>query len=133
MVFHKTLDILHAPLTFVWNARSQLLGLDYIFGPEVMEDGYNVAVIRERLTRNLGPLYGDIYDEIRSACDRLIPATEDGERICRRPLFRDSLSVSMLRRITCSVVRRPCTEDHERNSRSDQQPSVRRPTALSVT
>lgn len=53
--------------------------MDYIFGPEVMEDGYNVTVIRECLTRNLGPLYGDIHDEICNAFDQLIPATEDGE------------------------------------------------------
>lgn len=53
--------------------------MDYIFGQEVMEDHYNIAVIRERLTRNLGPLYREIYDEITDAFECLVPAKEDGE------------------------------------------------------
>lgn len=84
--------------------------MDYIFGPEVMKDGYNVAVIREHLTRSLGTLYGDIHDEIRNAFDHLIPATEDGVwYACRTPRSCAELP-------SHSVARGTCVEDSERCS-----------------
>lgn len=55
--------------------------MTYVFGREVIEDPYNGAVTRERLNRNLGVLYGDVYDEISNAFCTLIPATKDGEHL----------------------------------------------------
>ena len=52
--------------------------MDYIFGRDVMKDGSHVTITRERLTRNMSHMYADIFDEIRNACEQLMPATETG-------------------------------------------------------
>ncbi len=43
-----------------------------------MDDQFHVAVVRDKLTRNLGALYPDVFDEISVSFNEYIPAT-DGE------------------------------------------------------
>lgn len=50
----------------------------HIFGHEVHEDPFHVGIIRDKLTRNLVSLFGDVYDEIGTAFHELIPANENG-------------------------------------------------------
>ena len=45
-------------------------------GPSTANNLYHVPVIRNTLTRNLGTLSGEIYDEICNAFAHCIPATD---------------------------------------------------------
>ncbi|KIP02170.1 hypothetical protein PHLGIDRAFT_20514 [Phlebiopsis gigantea 11061_1 CR5-6] len=59
------------------DAAADFIGLNHIFGPEVNADPFHVGVVRDKLTRNLVPLFGEIYDEIDAAFGELIPAKEN--------------------------------------------------------
>ena len=55
----------------------QVLQLRHTLGPGV-DDQFHVAVVRDKLTRNLAALYPDVLDEITVAFNEYIPAKEDG-------------------------------------------------------
>lgn len=57
---------------------SQSLELEYTMGRSTANNLYHVPVIRNTLTRNLGTLSGEIYDEICNAFAHCIPATDGG-------------------------------------------------------
>ena len=57
----------------------KLVGANYIFGGDVIDDRDGATILRERLTRNIGTLYHDIHEEVTQAFEDLVPAKEDGE------------------------------------------------------
>ncbi|KAL7285069.1 hypothetical protein ACG7TL_000160 [Trametes sanguinea] len=54
-----------------------LLPLQYIFGPETVHDQYHVDIVREKLTRSIPLILGDVIDELQLAVKEHIPATEN--------------------------------------------------------
>ena len=42
------------------------------------EDPVHITVVRSHLTRNLTPIFGDMYDEVQATLDELIPVHNDG-------------------------------------------------------
>ncbi|KIP02162.1 hypothetical protein PHLGIDRAFT_32288 [Phlebiopsis gigantea 11061_1 CR5-6] len=58
-------------------AAGDFIGFAHIFGPEVLADPFHIAVVRDKLTRNLVPLFGEVYDEIEVSFGELIPAKEN--------------------------------------------------------
>jgi hypothetical protein len=55
---------------------TQALHIDYTFGRNIRENPYHVPVIRSRLIKALPPLVYDVYDEVVTALNELIPITE---------------------------------------------------------
>ncbi|KAI0758034.1 cytochrome P450 [Fomes fomentarius] len=55
---------------------AEVLQLRHTLGPGV-DDQFHVAVVRDKLTRNLAALYPDVLDEITEAFHEYIPAKED--------------------------------------------------------
>ncbi|KAI0684429.1 cytochrome P450 [Earliella scabrosa] len=55
---------------------AEVLQLRHTLGPGV-DDQFHVAVVRDKLTRNLAALYPDVLDEITVAFNEYIPAKED--------------------------------------------------------
>ncbi|TFK79819.1 cytochrome P450 [Polyporus arcularius HHB13444] len=55
---------------------AEVLQLRLTLGPGV-DDQFHVAVVREKLTRNLAALYPDVFDEISVSFNEYIPATDD--------------------------------------------------------
>jgi hypothetical protein len=54
----------------------QLTQAKYTVGHEIMENQYQIEIVKRDLTRNLTVLFPDIYDEIEKAFDEYIPKTE---------------------------------------------------------
>jgi hypothetical protein len=54
----------------------QLIQAKYTVGHELLENQYEIEVVKRDLTRNLTVLFPDIYDEIEKAFDEYIPRTE---------------------------------------------------------
>ncbi len=50
--------------------------MDYAFGRSNRVDPYHAVVIRDALTRNIGPCFADVQDEIEAAFRDNIPMTE---------------------------------------------------------
>ena len=55
----------------------QVLQLRHTLGPGV-DDQFHVAVVRDKLTRNLAALFPDVLDEVQAAFAEYVPAKEDG-------------------------------------------------------
>ncbi|PBK90638.1 cytochrome P450 [Armillaria gallica] len=51
--------------------------MDYAFGRSNRVDPYHAVVIRDALTRNIGPCFAEVQDEIEAAFRDNIPMTED--------------------------------------------------------
>ena len=65
--------------------------LRHTLGPGV-DDQFHVAVVRDKLTRNLATLYPDVLDEITQAFGEYIPANDHGASPsgCRSVRDRDA-------------------------------------------
>nr|BAD94562.1 cytochrome P450 [Phanerodontia chrysosporium]BAL05132.1 cytochrome P450 [Phanerodontia chrysosporium] len=57
---------------------SDLSGTEHMFGRQVIDDPFHVPIIRTHLTKNLAPMFSDVFDEVSIAFQELIPAC-DGE------------------------------------------------------
>ena len=52
----------------------------YTVGPELVEDPYNVDIIKEKLTRTLPVIMPDVVEELELAVPHYINAKDDGEQ-----------------------------------------------------
>ena len=48
-------------------------------GPEIHRNPYHVPIVRGQLTRNIGALYPEIIDEIRTAFHDVLNLSDNGE------------------------------------------------------
>ena len=79
-----------------------MLQLRHTLGPGV-DDQFHVAVVRDKLTRNLASLYPDVLDEIAVSFSEYIPATE-GESVRIIPVQQSSLMILKIgRRSVCGL------------------------------
>lgn len=65
-----------------------MVHVDWTVQPDVMHIPIHIAMIKERLTRNLGPITPDVADEVQRGFEELVPATNKGafrSRICANP------------------------------------------------
>ncbi|KAL5499081.1 hypothetical protein ACEPAH_1599 [Sanghuangporus vaninii] len=58
-------------------ATEDILAVKYTMGPSIHGNHYHVSMVRSQLTRNLGVLYTDIYDEVSQAFEENIPGKPD--------------------------------------------------------
>ena len=58
---------------------AQTLAVKYTMGPLISGTHYHIHMVRSQLTRSLGVLYSDIYDEVSQAFEENIPAKSDGK------------------------------------------------------
>lgn len=54
--------------------------MKYTVGREVFHNPYHAAVVRLQLTRNLGPLYSEMRDEVVTAFDQVLDLRGNGEQ-----------------------------------------------------
>jgi hypothetical protein len=57
----------------------QLLQLEYTIGHEQHYDPYQIVVVRNAMTRNIGVCFPDIRNELVAAFEDLVPATTGGK------------------------------------------------------
>lgn len=57
---------------------AQVIGFRHIFGVEIITDPFHIGVLRDKVTRNLAPIFGDVHNEIETSFQELIPAKGDG-------------------------------------------------------
>lgn len=55
-----------------------MVHVDWTVQPDIMHIPIHIAMIKERLTRNLAPITPDVVDEVQRGFEELIPATEKG-------------------------------------------------------
>ena len=55
-----------------------MVHVDWTIQPDVMHIPIHIAMIKERLTRNLAPITPDVVDEVQRGFKEFIPATEKG-------------------------------------------------------
>ncbi|EPT03391.1 hypothetical protein FOMPIDRAFT_1028682 [Fomitopsis schrenkii] len=61
-------------MSFV-DAIEDMVHVDWTVQPDVMHIPIHIAMIKERLTRNLGPITPDVADEVQRGFEELVPAT----------------------------------------------------------
>ncbi|KZT73268.1 cytochrome P450 [Daedalea quercina L-15889] len=59
-------------------AVAELLHVDWTIQPDITHIPIHIAMIKEKLTRNLAPITPAVVDEVQLAFEELIPATETG-------------------------------------------------------
>lgn len=58
---------------------AQVIGFRHILGGEVISDPFHIGILRDKVTRNLAPIFGDVYNEIETSFQELIPAKRNGK------------------------------------------------------
>lgn len=54
----------------------------YTVAPDASVDLIHIKAIREQLPRNLARLFPGLFEEVELALDEMIPAAQDGTRLC---------------------------------------------------
>ncbi|KAH9939336.1 cytochrome P450 [Epithele typhae] len=70
---------------------AEILQLRHTLGP-TFDDQFHVAVVRDKLTRNLGALYPDVLDEVNTAWEELVPPTDDWTEVCAFPIVQQIIA-----------------------------------------
>ncbi|KAG6829008.1 hypothetical protein H0H92_005985 [Tricholoma furcatifolium] len=76
------------------NTPLQLIQTQYTMGPEVRWDAFHVDVVKTSLTRSLAERFSHVQDEIVSAFNEYIPATEDWTPVRALPTIMKIVSRS---------------------------------------
>ncbi|KAI6145373.1 cytochrome P450 [Pisolithus tinctorius] len=58
-------------------ALEDFIKTKYTFGPQIMGDAYQNAIVKSRLTHNLSTIISDVADEIAAALDKTLNLTEN--------------------------------------------------------
>ena len=57
---------------------TEMTGMVHAFGEDVWRPPYHVDIMRPVLTRHIAPLFGEIYNEVETAFQEIIPAHKGG-------------------------------------------------------
>ena len=68
-------------LIHISRCSSQILQSRYTLGHDVVDDPYHISIIKNQLTRNLSVIMPDMIDEIKLACQELLPVQGEGKPI----------------------------------------------------